>query len=46
MGQISKTIEIAKNKMLTTEGMRIAKERHEFMVNFFDRLNREVDGLI
>ena len=39
-------LQYVKDKMLTTEGRRIAKERHEFMANFFDRLNREVDGLI
>ena len=33
-----------KDKMLTEEGKRIAEGRHEFMVNFFDRLNKEVDG--
>lgn len=33
-----------KDKMLTDEGKRIAKERHEFMKIFFDRLNKEVDG--
>lgn len=31
-------------RMLTTEGRRIATARHEFMVNFFDRLCREVKG--
>jgi len=39
-------LQYVKNKMLTTEGKRIAEERHEFMVNFFDRLNSEVDGQI
>ncbi len=34
-----------KDKMLTDEGKRIARERHKVMVDFFDRLNREVDGL-
>lgn len=34
-----------KDQMLTDEGKRIAKSRHEFMVEFFDRLNKEVDGL-
>jgi len=33
-----------KNKMLTKEGKRIAKERHNFMIDFFNRLNKEVDG--
>ncbi|NDK08088.1 HD domain-containing protein [Candidatus Gracilibacteria bacterium] len=35
-----------KDKMLTDEGKRLAQERHEFMVIFFDRLNKEVDGEI
>jgi uncharacterized protein len=34
-----------KDMMLTNEGKRIAEERHKFMVEFFDRLNDEVDGL-
>ena len=33
-----------KERMLTDEGKHIAKERHKFMVEFFDRLNKEVDG--
>lgn len=33
-----------KDKMMTKEGRRIAKERHKFMANFFDRLNKKVDG--
>lgn len=33
-----------KDRMLTTEGKKIAEERHDFMVNFFDRLNKEFDG--
>jgi HD superfamily phosphodiesterase len=32
--------------MLTTEGKKIAERRHQFMINFFDRLNKEVDGSI
>jgi uncharacterized protein len=35
-----------KDKMLTTEGKRISEERHEFMVEFFDRMNKEVDGIL
>jgi uncharacterized protein len=35
-----------KDKMLTEEGKRIALERHSFMVDFFDRLNKEVDGIL
>lgn len=34
-----------KDRMLTEEGKRIAEERHKFMVDFFDRLNNEVDGM-
>lgn len=34
-----------KDKMITSEGKRIAEKRHEFMVKFFDRLNKEVDGV-
>jgi uncharacterized protein len=33
-----------KDKMLTKEWKRLAQERHEFMLLFFDRLNKEVDG--
>lgn len=33
-----------KDKMQTEEGKRLAKERHNFMVEFFDRLNQEVVG--
>lgn len=35
-----------KEKMLTKEGRNIANERHEFMVKFFDRLNKEVEGCL
>ncbi len=33
-----------KDKMLTAEGKKIAQERHNFMEQFFNRLNKEVDG--
>lgn len=33
-----------KDNMLTEEGKRIAEERHAFMEEFFDRLNKEVEG--
>ncbi len=33
-----------KDRMLTKEGMRLAEKRHDFMVDFFNRLNKEVDG--
>ena len=35
-----------KDRMLTGEGKKIAERRHRFMVNFFDRLNQEVDGIL
>jgi uncharacterized protein len=35
-----------KDRMLTEEGKKIAERRHRFMVNFFDRLNKEVDGIL
>jgi len=33
-----------KDRMLTAAGRRIALERHEFMVAYFDRLTNEVQG--
>lgn len=33
-----------KNRMLTSEGKRLAKERHEFMVKFFERLEKEISA--
>jgi uncharacterized protein len=33
-----------KDRIFTKEGKRIARERHRFMVNFFERLNGETDG--
>jgi len=33
-----------KNRMFTKEGKKIAREKHGFMVNFFNRLNKEIDG--
>ncbi len=35
-----------KDRMFTREGKRIAAERHTFMVGFFDRLNKEINGLL
>jgi HD superfamily phosphodiesterase len=32
--------------MLTNEGKRMAKERHEFMKTFFERFWKEVEGEI
>jgi uncharacterized protein len=40
---IVKLIKI-KDRMLTNEGKHLAEERNDFMVQFFDRLNKEVDG--
>ena len=33
-----------KDRMLTREGKRIADERHRFMVDFFKRMDKEVEG--
>ena len=33
-----------KDRIFTQEGKRIARERHRFMVEFFERLNKETDG--
>jgi uncharacterized protein len=33
-----------RDTMMTGEGRRLAAERHRFMVEFFDRLQKEVDG--
>jgi uncharacterized protein len=35
-----------KDRMLTKEGRRMAKERHKFMTEFFSRLDKETDGII
>ncbi|MBN1622708.1 MAG: HD domain-containing protein [Endomicrobiales bacterium] len=35
-----------KKRMLTKEGKRLAEKRHRFMRQFFNRLNREVQGKI
>jgi len=34
-----------KEKLLTKTGKKLAEERHEFMVNFFKRLDEEVKGI-
>jgi uncharacterized protein len=34
------------DRMLTLQGRRIAEERHKFMAEFFDRLNKEVEGTL
>jgi len=33
-----------KDRMLTKEGKTLAEERHNFMTQFFNRINKEVDG--
>jgi uncharacterized protein len=33
-----------KERMLTSSGKKLAQQRHDFMVNFFNQLNDEVDG--
>ena len=33
-----------KNKIITNEAKKLAEERHNFMVEFFDRLKKEVEG--
>lgn len=35
-----------RDRMLTNEGKKIAEKRHDFMASFFDRLNKEVDGIL
>lgn len=39
-------LEKVRDRIYTEEGKRIAKERHDFMVEFFNRLDMEADGLI
>jgi uncharacterized protein len=33
-----------KDRIFTREGRRIARERHRFMAEYFDRLNKETEG--
>jgi uncharacterized protein len=35
-----------KDKMLTKEGKKIAKERHDFMVDFHERFEKEIKGIL
>lgn len=35
-----------KDRMLTKVGKRLARGRHKFMVEFFDRMNKEMDGIL
>lgn len=37
-------LKFIKDKILTNEGKRIAEGRHKFQEDFFERLNKEVDG--
>ena len=39
-------LEKIKNRIYTAEGKRIAAERHDYMVSFFDRLEKEAAGEI
>ncbi len=39
-------LQFIKDRMLTEEGKRLAQERHDFMVDFFNRLNQEVNGAL
>jgi len=39
-------LELIKDRMYTNEGKFIARERHEYMVAFFDRLDKEAKGRI
>lgn len=39
-----KSLQFVKDKIITSEGKKIACSRHDFMVAFFERLNLEVDG--
>jgi len=35
-----------KDRIFTREGKKIAAERHKFMVDFFERLNKETEGVL
>ncbi len=37
-------MKFVKDKIITNEGKKIAEGRHNFMVDFFDRINKEVSG--
>ncbi|MCU0847216.1 MAG: HD domain-containing protein [Spirochaetes bacterium] len=37
-------LRFVKDRMLTAEGKRLARERHSFMIDFFDRLEKEAGG--
>lgn len=42
--EFSVKLQNVKDRMLTPEGLRLAQERHNFMVKFFERLNAEWQG--
>jgi uncharacterized protein len=35
-----------KERMLTKEGLRLASERNDYMVGFFDRIEKEINGIL
>lgn len=39
-------LEKIKDRMYTSEGRKVAEARHEYMVAFFDRLDKEAKGLV
>lgn len=39
-------LQFIKDRMLTDEEKRLAQERHAYMVDFFNRLNQEVEGAL
>jgi len=39
-------LRFVKDRILTNEGKRLAEERHKYMVDFFDRMNKEVEGIL
>lgn len=39
-------LQFVKEKMLTARGKEIAEGRHKFMVEFFDRINKEANAQI
>ncbi len=43
-GEFLSKMQFVKDKMLTSEGKRMAIQRHKFMVAFFERINKEVVG--
>lgn len=43
--EFSLKLKKVKDRMLTTEGMRLAEDRHRFMADFFERLHDEVGAV-